>query len=191
MPRAGGSRSYPVGQAEQRKASHQQGSPYPKLPARCWQGHHSILLSITLHPKDLLVLPGARTSLCTFLPLGPAPGTGSLWPSGAARRDPPASPKVSGNQTKRAEKKGKARRGVERRGRCQQAASSHLLPARGLQGPPALRLTGTTLALGVGGRHTPRGNIPHLSAAALKSFRGGCWPSLRGARGLPGCLRRS
>lgn len=44
---------------------------------------------------------------------------------------------------------------MERRGRCQQAASSHLLPARGLQGPPALRLTGTTLALG-GGDDTHR-----------------------------------
>lgn len=44
-------------------------------------------------------------------------------------------------------RKGRARRGVERRGRCQQAASSHLLPARGPRGPPALCLMGTRLAL--------------------------------------------
>lgn len=53
-----------------------------------------------------------------------------------------------GNETKQAEKKGKGRSRAERRGRCQQAASSHLLPAWGLGAPPELRLMGTMLNLG-------------------------------------------
>lgn len=98
-------------------------------------------------------LPGAGASLCIFLPSGPAPGTGSLQPRGAARWDCGdfPHPEAWGNQTKRTEKKGKGRRGVERRGRCQQAASSHLLPARGLQGPPSSVPDGDNAG---GGTHT-------------------------------------
>lgn len=115
------------------------GSSYPKIPVRTGGDTTASSAVSPCSPRTPKVLPGASASLCIFPPSGPDTGSSTTGPS--------ASPEVLGNGTKRAEKKGKGRSGVERRGRCQQAASSHLLPARGL---PALRLMGTTLALKAG-----------------------------------------
>ena len=74
------------------------------------------------------------------------------------------------NKTSREE-----REGQERRGRRQQAASSHLLPARGgSRAPPALRLMGRRLALGGGGdTHDTARSHPPPERSRVGGFRRG------------------
>lgn len=113
--------------AKQRKTSHQRVSPYPKIPV-CTGGDTTA--SSTVSPCS----PRARASLCIFPLSGPAPGTGSFQTQGAAPRDPPASPKVLGNRTKRAEKE---REGQERGGEEGQVSASCLQPSVASSGTPS------------------------------------------------------
>lgn len=101
------------------------GPPGPPHWAPCAAGGDSgVTPNLRTPSLSLGPPPHLLSSSCPFCPAGGHRGTLQL---------PPERWETEQNEQGR---KGRGRRGVERRGRCQQAASSHLLPARGLGFPP-------------------------------------------------------